>query len=197
MNALKNIVVCFSLLILLQACGAFILPELGKSYSTRLDMKLVPQTKWNVTNGPVEQIWTKNGPLLDRVDVYGGLEDGDVLVRVWGKENPHHFKKGMTSLEVVELYKNSLTFSGGINVEIGEIKPAKLGGQDGFEFEFSLRDSGGLKKKGLVRGAISNEKLYLMSFNAPVLHYYDLVYADALELMGSAQLPATKEMAKK
>jgi hypothetical protein len=197
MRILKNIVVTVGLGVFLTGCGLFNMPELGKAYNADGELKLLPKTQWNVSDNHHSLLWTKHGPFLDRLDVFAGIEEGDELVSIWGKENPHVFKKDMTALEIVELYKDSLTFSGGINVEMNDVEPATVASQKGFAFTFSFRTADGLKKKGMARGTVHNEQLYLMAFTAPSLHYFDLVREDAVALMDSAHFPENKEVAKK
>lgn len=198
MRILKNTILSFGLAIFLSGCGLFTLPELGKVYNADADLKLLPKSKWNVTTNRDGHLWTKHGPLLDRLDIFAGVEDGEDLITVWGKgDNPNLFKKEMSALEIVELYKASLTFAGRINVETDEVMPANVAKQKGFEFTFTFRTSDGLMKKGLGRGTVRNEKLYLMVFTAPSIHYFDMVYQDAVTLMDTAHFPEKKEIAKK
>ncbi len=197
MNRLKNIAICIGLSVFVAGCGLFAMPELGKTYNADADLRLVPQTKWNVNKNNDSLLWTKHGPLLDRLDIFSGIEEDDVLISIYGKENPNKFRKSMTSLEIVELYKNSLSFSGGVNVEIGEISPAQVAGKEGFEFEISFRTADGLAKKGVGQGFVRKEQLYLLVFTAPSSHYFDLVRQDALTLMKSAYFEEDRKMAKK
>jgi hypothetical protein len=194
---MRNIVVCVGLSLFLAGCGLFAMPELGKTYKANADLMLVPQTQWNVNKNNDSLLWTKHGPLLDRLDIFAGLEEDDVLIKIYGKDNPNKFKPTMTSLEIIDLYKNSLTYSGGVNAEIGEIAPVQVAGSDGFEFEVSFRTADGLKKKGVGQGFVREEKLYLMVFTAPSSHYFDLVRDDALALMKSAHFKENQKMAKK
>jgi len=66
--------------------------------------------------------------------------------------------------------------------------PGKFLGRDGVTFTYVVTDADGLTRKGEARAAIIEGKLYMVTFDAPRLHYFDLLAEDARALMNSATL---------
>lgn len=66
--------------------------------------------------------------------------------------------------------------------------PGSFLGHAGVAFTYLVTDSEGLVRKGEARAAIVDGRLYLVTFDAPRLHYFDQSAEDARALMGSATL---------
>ncbi len=140
-------------------------------------------------DGP-DQVWTLDGIGLNALLIYGGVEDGDVLLEVKGddKVQPPKFARGMDGLELQELIGATVSrvLAGGIAVEMLSLTPATFMGAPGFETEFSYPTPDGLEMRGYASGANIGGELYLLIFVAPRIHYYDKDVAEVRAIAASA-----------
>ena len=73
--------------------------------------------------------------------------------------------------DIVELYE-SLVAQDGAAFRLERLAPARFGEAQGFLFEHSTITRTGLELRGRAYGALVEERLYLMSYTAPALHFY-------------------------
>jgi hypothetical protein len=66
--------------------------------------------------------------------------------------------------------------------------PITFLGHDGVNFTFEFIDADQLPRKGEARAAIIDGDLYMITFEAPRLHYYDAVLPDFRTLADSATM---------
>ena len=95
------------------------------------------------------------------------------------------FRKTMTAFEVREMYQATMVTLIKANMEDVAVKPATFGGEEGFRLEFTFRTQSGLIRRGFAVGAIYRDKLYMITYTAPAMHYYDALAADAENLLSS------------
>src|SRR3546814_19717891 len=72
-------------------------------------------------------------------------------------------------------------------------EPAKFLGQDGVSFTYEYVDADLLTRRGDARAAIIAGKLYMITFDAPRLHYFDRSISDFRALVSSAKLRRSEE----
>ena len=101
----------------------------------------------------------------------------------------------MLPTDIVEWFENSVRNAMGSAVfEVGAVRPAQLAGHPGVEMEFAYASEGdNLERKGIARAAVIGQKLYLISFDAPKIHYFDEGLPSALAVMDSARIVAAKK----
>jgi hypothetical protein len=134
------------------------------------------------------EMWTVNGPLLDAVYFYYDLRPGDALVREReGVELPV-VRAGMAAHEVEEMLADTLRRTGTAQVSTDALRPDKVGTLDGFAFDFAYTAPDGLDYQGFARGAWHGERLVLVYFTAPRLHFYPRLAAPAQALFASIEL---------
>jgi hypothetical protein len=140
-------------------------------------------------DGP-DQVWTLDGIGLNALLIYGGVEDGDVLLEAIGgdEDQPPKFARGMDGLELQELIGATVSrvLAGGIAVEMLSLTPAVFMGAPGFETEFAYPTVGGLEMRGYASGANIEGELYLVIFVAPRIHYFEKDVAEVREIAASA-----------
>jgi hypothetical protein len=103
------------------------------------------------------QAWTAEGVTLDMLLFYDGSLPG--------------WRPGMLPHDIVELYE-SLVAQDGATFRLERLAPARFGEAPGFVFEHSTTARSGLELRGRAYGAVVEERLYLMSYTAPALHFY-------------------------
>jgi hypothetical protein len=85
---------------------------------------------------------------------------------------PPTFRASMLPSEIVEFYEASVT-QGGSTFKLERLAPAQFAGAPGFRFDFSAtRKSDDVALRGFGYGAVIKERLYLITFRAPRIHYY-------------------------
>ena len=143
-------------------------------------MTVTPPSAWNRnTSRPIKnsEVWTLDGLTLNELYFVGGLEHGKPLFNEFDKKNNPlpKFKADLLLPEVVDFFESSArTYLGTSIFEVENVEPVKLGGYDGVQFAFRFATQGDdLANSGLARAAIIDGKLYLMSFIAPSIYYYD------------------------
>jgi hypothetical protein len=159
----------------------FVLASCATSYTLvnpgRLDIgafyTVEPDNSWSrIVRGKME-LWTVDGPSLEALRFISGLEDGDRLLPVLSRDiKMPHFKAHMTPSEVLEFCVGSLESMGAARVAANHLRPENFGKHPGFRFDVRFFSEEGLERQGLIVGTIHEEKLYLIIFTAPRVHYY-------------------------
>ncbi|HMO74191.1 MAG TPA: hypothetical protein PKD48_02515 [Sphingopyxis sp.] len=143
-------------------------------------MTVTPDGDWNRwTARPIKtsEVWTLDGTSLNELYFVGGLADGGTLFRdIAKKARPlPKFSKTMLLPDVVEFFETSTRTALGTSLfEVGGVEPDKMGGHDAVRFSFTYTVEGDqLPRKGIAKAAIVGGQLYLVSFVAPSIHYFD------------------------
>jgi hypothetical protein len=136
------------------------------------------------------EVWTQDGITLDALAFFVGVAQGETLGRaIAGKKLPQ-FRSTMTPGEIVELYEQMVTQDGSA-FALKRVVPGRFGGQPGFRFEHTItRRSDGVLLRGIAQGAVVKDKLYLVAFTAPSIHFYDRHAAQVEPLLASAEITA-------
>lgn len=157
-------------------------------------LRVVPPRDWNRLSarpGKYAETWTLDGEQLNDLTFYVGVESGKPLVREGNKKRDPLPKFTSTTLlaEVPELLEGTYrTYK-----KIGAFKlvsttPDRFLGRDGVRFAYEYTDSDDLPRKGEARAALIGGKLYMATFDAPRLHFFDTSVADFRALTDTAVL---------
>ncbi|WP_313538046.1 hypothetical protein [Sphingomonas sp.] len=171
------------------------LAEKGKPVTVaESTLSITPTRDWNRLSGKPgkhAEAWTLDGEQLDEVTFYAAIEPGEPLIRERSKKKEPlpKFRKDMLLAEVPELLERTYrTGKDARDFQLSGATPGTFLGRDGVTFAYLVTDSDGLTRKGEARAAIVDGKLYMVTFDAPRLHYFDLLANDARALMASATL---------
>lgn len=157
---------------------------------------LVPPRDWNRLDwkpGKFTEVWTLDGELLNDVTFYGGVPAGQPLVKERSKKHEPlpKFEKATLIAEIPELlertyraYKKIGSFS------LTSSQPEQFLGGQGIRFTYDYVDADQLPRKGEARAVLLSGKLYMATFDAPRLSYFDKAIGDARALIDSARRPA-------
>lgn len=166
----------------------------GKVAEVARSMTVTPPRDWNRLDarpGKYAETWTLDGEQLNDVTFYGGIEPGKPLVKERDKKRDPlpKFTASTLLIEVPELlegtyraYKNI----GGFKVTGSE--PGLFLGRQGVNFTYEYTDQDELPRKGEARAALIDKKLYMVTFDAPRLHYFDRTLAEFRALADTAKL---------
>jgi hypothetical protein len=135
--------------------------------------------------------WTLNGPLLDGVSFVTGMKSGRYLIRQRKSADQQvpKFRSDMTPPEIAAMLESLYRVRGGaVNFRTLSLQPRPFLGANGFELDYEHLDTDELWRKGRVVGAVINDRLYLILFDAARSHYYDATLPDFESIVASAQL---------
>lgn len=155
-------------------------------------LAVTPSRDWNRLSGKIgknTETWTLDGPQLNDVTFFAGIEAGRPLVKEQHKkEKPlPKFTKGMLLIELPELLEGTYRAYKDIGAfQLLATEPTRFLGHEAVFFTYEFTDTDALTRKGEARAAIINGKLYMMTFDAPRLHYHERVIGDFRALADSA-----------
>ena len=166
---------------------------------TRAKMAVTPKRDWNKwTLRPSKrgEIWTRDGLLLNELSFFAEIRDGEPIYRELDKkDNPlPKFKSDMLLLDIVEMFEatNRILLQTSV-FELEKAEPAKLGGHDAVRFTYNyVVENDELRRKGEAVAAIVDQKLYLVNFVAPKIHYFDEGIEEFRQIARTIRLAETK-----
>ena len=193
MKALFFGLISLALGLLLAGCGGGQkLVEPASPVVRSRTVKLQPQLAWSrVGDGSIET-WTVDGTSLNRLDFVKGASSGDPLVPAEALDARRGelpaYDREMTGLEVHDLYVATLSKLGYSRIATRDIRPWPLGERPGFRFEFSHRSEDGLEREGIAVGFIVDGELWLITYTAPTVHYFQEYKPQVEALLSSITL---------
>ena len=168
----------------------------------KASMTVTPGTSWNKapmsvglsgtgTLNSKSETWTQDGPALNQVTFFGGIKDGEALIKMASGSDRKAplFKSSMLPQEVVEFVEKSFRVQTTSPVfAVTEVKPLAFAGQQGFQFDFSFTTPDEVRRKGRAAGAVKDGMLYLIVYEAAEIHYFDRNVAEFEKILSSVQL---------
>jgi len=158
-------------------------------------MTVVPDREWNKMGfrpGPSVEDWTIDGGILNDVVFYGGIADGATLFREADKRNKPlpRFSSTMLLTDVSALLEGSYRAAAVVPLmTIDSVEPADFVGSKAVRFTYSfLRANSDVRRKGEAYAAIVSGKLYMITYEAPVLYYFDRDLEAFRRIAASAKL---------
>ena len=159
---------------------------------------VVPPRPWNrhrarlFEDVQAVEDWTLNGPYLDGMTFVTGLRSGHFIIRQRRTEDQQvpKFRAEMTPPEIAAMLESLYRVRGGaVDFRTLGIQPRPfLGAPNGFQFDYEHLDSDELWRKGRAVGAVINNELYLILFDAARSHYYEAALPDFEAIVASARL---------
>lgn len=158
-------------------------------------MAVTPDEAWNRGTHRASkkgETWTLDGPSISEVYFAGGLLPGETFYKDTDKKNRPLpvMGKNLQLTEIPEFYESSQRIAYETAVyEVTSIEPTKFMGQDGVKFSYTFALKGNpLKYKGFARATMVKGALYLISFDAPELTFFERDRAKAEAIMDSARI---------
>lgn len=157
-------------------------------------MSVTPTRDWNRLGqepGKHAETWTLDGEQLDDVTFYGGIEPGEPLIKERSKKKDPlpKFQKSTLLVEIPELLEGTYRTDKNIgSFQLLSTEPALFLGNKAVVFTYEYTDEDQLTRKGEARAAIIGGKLYMVSFDAPRLYYFDKLIGDVRALVATAKL---------
>ena len=139
-----------------------------------------PAYEWNklrYRGGKNVEIWTVDGDELNKVTFYGAIPVGQPIFREADKKNAPlpRVTANMLITDIPTLlestYRVQLNTS---QMSIDSQEPALVAGHKGVKFTYSfVRQDDEVQRKGEAVGAVVGDRLYLVTYEAPAIHFFD------------------------
>lgn len=164
----------------------------------RSPLMVTPVQAWNkgARPGRLSESWTLDGLSINELTFFGGILDNGTLFREVDKTNRPlpRFSKTMLAPDIAQLLETSYRVALGTPlIKIETIEPARFAGADGFRFTYSFAVTDEVKRLGEARGAVIDGKLYMMTFEAPRIHYFERDVEEFRKIADGARLAAAKK----
>ena len=168
--------------------------EAGKAVAVAdSGVTVTPARDWNRLDakpGKRTEVWTLDGDQLNDVTFFGGIEPGAPLLKERNKKRAPLPKFTATTLlvelpELLEGTYRAYKQIGGFSLTGSQ--PGRFLGRDGVHFTYEYTDKDELPSKGEARAVLIDKKLYMVTFDAPRLHFFDRTLADFRSLADSAK----------
>lgn len=158
-------------------------------------LTVMPASDWSrlqARPGRHAERWTLDGAGLNAVTFYAGIKRGMALFREVDRHfSPlPRFSASMLPTDVAQFYESSYRVAGGSPLfAIDEITPARFAGRPGFRFAYHfLREKDGVNRRGEATGAVIDQQLYLITFEAPAIHYFERDLTEYRALVATARI---------
>lgn len=153
--------------------------------------------QWNrlqQKEGKYQEVWSVDGHQLNRIAFYGAVPVEEPIIKERDKKRAPLPKVEASMLlpDIPILLERTYRAQYGIpNFEIGVQEPAAFVGYDGIRFEYTYTDPDDeVKRRGEGYGTFIDGELYLVTYEAPALYYFD---KDKEEFRGIVQRLALRD----
>ena len=159
-------------------------------------LTVTPDREWNrmgARQGPNTERWTIDGVQLNELAFFGGIAAGTSLLGKIGKSDRPLplFNATMLITDIPAMFENTYRVGADIAVmSIGQIEPMRFAGYQGVRFAYDFTHPDEVRRKGEAYATIANGRLYLITFEAPALHFFDAGIASARAVAASASFAA-------
>lgn len=163
-------------------------------------LTVTPPADWNrlgARPGRNAESWTLDGFSLNDLTFYGGIAENKTLFREVDKKNRPlpRFSPTMLPPDIAQLFEGSYRVAVGTSLmSVDSIEPASFAGAQGFRFAYSytIQDEE-VRRKGEATGAIIDGKLWMITFEAPEIHYFARDLEMVRKLAASARIASAKK----
>jgi hypothetical protein len=142
-------------------------------------LTVTPSVDWNHMGrrlGRNAESWTEDGLTLDDVTFYAGIGADQTLFKERDKADKPlpRFNPTMLPTDVVQMFEESYRIANDTAVfNLDKVEPARFLGGDGFRFAYSFVVADQVERRGVGVAAIRDGKLYMITYEAPRIYYFD------------------------
>lgn len=151
-----------------------------KAQIARSSISASPAGEWNRlrrSDGKNVEVWTRDGDGLNKVTFFGGVGFGQSLYKERNaKDSPlPRVAENMLLADVPVLLESTYRSQYKVNrMNIDAQDLTRLSGHQAIRFTYTfVRDEDEVARRGEAVAAIVSNKLYLFSFEAPSIYYFD------------------------
>ncbi|MCK0099772.1 hypothetical protein MWU38_10285 [Qipengyuania sp. S6317L1] len=171
------------------------LREQGVDFSVaKSSLTVTPTRDWNRLNGrrgKRTERWTLDGPQLNDVTFFGGVEGGTSLFKGRGQQKDAlpKFERSMLLIDIPTLLDSTYRVTRGMrSFDILDIEPQPFLGAEGVGFSYQMIASNGATLRGEARAVILDGELFMITYEAPRLFYFETYLSDFQKLLDSARI---------
>ena len=137
-----------------------------------------------------EEMWTWNGPQIDRMALVGGLPDGQAIVfrEQTADQQVPVFRADMTAQDLTSMLEVSYRLKGVTVFDIEAVEPVDFLGGPGVELSYSYASGIVFPKRGRCVMRVVDQKLYAMKLEGVANQSFDAVAAEFDLLVAGARL---------
>jgi hypothetical protein len=158
-------------------------------------MTVKPGSKWkrlyaNLNQIRGEEVWTWNGPQIDRMALVGGLPDGKAIVvqEQSADQQVPVFRSDMTAQDLTSMIEVSYRTNGVTVFNIESVEPVDFLGGPGVQLRYNYASGIVFPKRGSCVMRVVDQKLYAMKLEGLANGSFDAVADQFDELVASAWL---------
>ncbi|MBY8337918.1 hypothetical protein KYN89_12780 [Alteriqipengyuania sp. NZ-12B] len=158
------------------------------------DLTVVPAIDWNRINerpGKEAERWTLDGELLNDVLFFAEVEDGDAIFREVDKRNSPlpRFSGNMLLIDLPDFLNSSMRIAKGHQTfSVDSVAPTTFLGQPGVSVSFSTVGNDDIRRRGRAVATIIDGELFMMTFEAPTIYFFERDLPHFEQLVASARL---------
>jgi len=159
---------------------------------------VTPAQDWNRLSarpGRGSEIWTLDGDSLNNLTFYAGIENGRPLFREANRRTQPlpRFSATMLLPDIPNFLENSYRAGRAVTIFTMErVEPVQFAGQSGVRVNYSFTAGDEVRRRGEAYGALVGGRLYLVTFEAPAIHYFDASIEASRRVIASASIRATR-----
>lgn len=136
--------------------------------------------EWNKlsrTDGPGVEVWTRDGDGLNKVSFFGGIASGSPIYKERNKKETPLPKVAANMLlpDIPALLEATYRSQYQVNrISIDSQEPVVISGKQAIRFTYTyVRNDDEVERKGEAVGAIANKKLYMVTYEAPAIFFFN------------------------
>jgi hypothetical protein len=136
------------------------------------------------------EVWTWNGPQLDRITLVGGLPDGKAILlqdKSAAQQVPV-FRADMTAQDLASMLEVSYRVRGVTVFNLESVEPVDFLGGAGVKLRYSYASGIGFTKKGSCVLRVVGQNLYAMKLEGVANDHFEAVAQEFDRLVGTARL---------
>lgn len=157
-------------------------------------LSITPPRDWNKLSarpGKKAETWTLDGERLNDISFFSDIAPGEPLLRERSKKRDPLPKLRANSLltDVPELLEGTYRAHFGIAVfSLGTSKPTKFLNEPAIQFTYEYVTPDELSRRGEAIAVLRSGKLFMITFDAPKLHFFDRNIEDYRAVVASAKI---------
>ncbi len=187
-----------ALVLLVAGCAPYVLVQ-PQRVTVKNALSVEPDIAWNkinqqdISGRSDAEIWTADGPLLNSLTFFAGVEDGKPLYVQTAEQEKRDklpaFRSSMTPTEVMELVESTYAkISQSALTRTRGLRPAKFAGKDGFRFDMTYVGKDEVDREVTAAGTVHEGRLYMIIYQGTRLYHHGLRQAQAERVIQSARL---------
>jgi hypothetical protein len=143
-------------------------------------LSAVPVSEWNKLSergGKNVELWTLDGDGLNKITFFGGIPVGQPLFRELDKKHAPlpRVTPNMLITDIPPILESTYRIQlHTMQMSIDNQEPTTVGGHKGIKFTYTfVREDDEVERKGEAVGTYVGDRLYIVAYEAPAIHFFD------------------------